>query len=65
MVVLFCFRFAELCSTLEPGRPVKTDKLAILGDAVRVLSQLKSEAQEYKEMNEKLAEEIQTLKVST
>ncbi|KAL3507667.1 hypothetical protein ACH5RR_033049 [Cinchona calisaya] len=55
-------RFAELCSILEPGRPVKTDKLAILGDAIRILNQLKSEAQEYKEMNEKLSEEIMTLK---
>ncbi|XP_071940600.1 transcription factor bHLH104-like [Coffea arabica] len=55
-------RFAELCSILEPGRPMKTDKLAILGDAIRILNQLKSEAQEYKEMNEKLSEEIKTLK---
>ncbi|KAL3506102.1 hypothetical protein ACH5RR_031484 [Cinchona calisaya] len=55
-------RFAELCSILEPGRPVKTDKLAILGDTIRILNQLKSEAQEYKEMNEKLSEEIKTLK---
>ncbi len=63
--MLYYFRFAELCSTLEPGRPVKTDKLAILGDAIRVVGQLKSEAQEYKELNEKLAEEIETLKVSS
>ncbi|XP_022858238.1 transcription factor bHLH34-like isoform X2 [Olea europaea var. sylvestris] len=56
-------RFSELCSLLEPDRPVKTDKLAILGDAIRVLNELKSESQEYKEMNEKLLEEIKTLKV--
>ncbi|KAL2506611.1 Transcription factor bHLH [Abeliophyllum distichum] len=56
-------RFSELCSILEPGRPVKTDKLAILGDAIRVLNELKSESQEYKEMNEKLLEEIKMLKV--
>ncbi|CAA2956074.1 transcription factor bHLH104-like [Olea europaea subsp. europaea] len=56
-------RFSELCSILEPGRPVKADKLAILGDAIRVLNELKSESQEYEEMNEKLLEEIKTLKV--
>ncbi|KAG6393088.1 hypothetical protein SASPL_147318 [Salvia splendens] len=55
-------RFTELSATLEPGRPAKTDKLAILGDAIRVLNQLKTESEEYKEMNEKLLEEIKTLK---
>ncbi|XP_076943890.1 transcription factor bHLH104-like [Bidens hawaiensis] len=55
-------RFIELSSTLEPGRPASTDKLAILGDAIRVLNQLKSEAHDFKEMNEKLSEEIKTLK---
>lgn len=55
-------RFSELSAVLEPGRPVKTDKLAILGDAIRVLNQLKSDSQEYNEMNERLLEEIKTLK---
>ncbi|XP_057430969.1 transcription factor bHLH104 isoform X2 [Lotus japonicus] len=55
-------RFCELSSVLEPGRPVKTDKPAILDDAIRVLSQLKTEAQELKETNEKLLEEIKCLK---
>ncbi|GAA0151515.1 basic helix-loop-helix transcription factor [Lithospermum erythrorhizon] len=54
--------FSELHSVLEPGRPVKIDKLAILNDAIRVLNQLKSESEEYKDMNEKLLEEIKTLK---
>lgn len=44
---------------------MKTDKLAILGDAIRALNQLRSEALEYKESNEKLLEEIKTLKVIT
>lgn len=56
-------RFSELSAVLEPGRPVKSDKLAILGDAIRVVNQLKTESEEYKEMNEKLLEEIKTLKV--
>ncbi|XP_071687104.1 transcription factor bHLH104-like [Rutidosis leptorrhynchoides] len=55
-------RFLELSSTLDPDRPANTDKLAELGDAVRVLNQLKSESEESKEMNEKLLEEIKTLK---
>jgi len=55
-------RFSELSSILEPGRPARTDKLAIIGDAIRVLNQLKTESQEYKETNEKLLEEIKTLK---
>lgn len=56
-------RFHELSSILEPGRPARTDKVAILDDAVRVLTQLGTEAQELKETNEKLLEEIKTLKV--
>ncbi|KAG8370397.1 hypothetical protein BUALT_Bualt14G0112700 [Buddleja alternifolia] len=55
-------RFSDLSAILEPGRPVKTDKLAILGDAIRIIKELKTESQEYQEMNERLLEEIQTLK---
>ncbi|XP_058082988.1 transcription factor bHLH104-like [Magnolia sinica] len=55
-------RFSDLCSVLEPGKPAKTDKSAIIGDAIRILNQLRSEAQELKEANEKLQEEIQVLK---
>ncbi|XP_024019435.1 transcription factor bHLH104 isoform X1 [Morus notabilis] len=55
-------RFMDLCSVLEPWRPTRTDKPAILDDAIRVLNQLKDEAQELKETNEKLLEEIKSLK---
>ncbi|KAK7393676.1 hypothetical protein VNO78_22239 [Psophocarpus tetragonolobus] len=55
-------RFCDLSSVLEPGRPVRTDKPAILDDAIRVLSQLKTEAQELKKTNEKLLGEIKCLK---
>ena len=58
------FRFMDLSAVLEPGRPTKTDKSAILDDAIRALGQLKNEAQELKETNEKLLEEIKSLKVS-
>ncbi|XP_022002635.1 transcription factor bHLH104 isoform X3 [Helianthus annuus] len=55
-------RFLELSSTLEPDRHATTDKFAMLGDAIRVLNQLKSETQDFKETIEKLSEEIKTLK---
>ncbi|EPS62474.1 hypothetical protein M569_12315, partial [Genlisea aurea] len=55
-------RFSELSALLEPGRPVKTDKLALLGDAIKVINQLKSESDEYRETNERLLEEIKMLK---
>ncbi|RWR91646.1 transcription factor bHLH104-like protein [Cinnamomum micranthum f. kanehirae] len=55
-------RFSDLCSILEPGRPVKTDKSAILSDAIRVLNQLRTEAKDLKEANEKLQEDIKVLK---
>ncbi|KAI4318006.1 hypothetical protein L6164_025819 [Bauhinia variegata] len=55
-------RFADLSFILEPGRSVKADKPAILDDAIRVLNQLKTEAQELRETNQKLLEEIKCLK---
>ncbi|XP_057546989.1 transcription factor bHLH104-like isoform X2 [Amaranthus tricolor] len=54
--------FLNLSSILEPGRAAKTDKLAILSDAIRVVKQLRIEAEEYKEENKKLQEEIESLK---
>ncbi|WOH05712.1 hypothetical protein DCAR_0625132 [Daucus carota subsp. sativus] len=55
-------RFMELASILEPGRPAKTDKTAILSDAVRMVTQLQSEARKLKESNEELQEKIKELK---
>lgn len=54
--------FSTLCSILEPGRPAKTDKSSILSDAIHVLNQLRTEAQELKQTNEKLQEDIKVLK---
>ncbi|CAH2070650.1 unnamed protein product [Thlaspi arvense] len=54
--------FMELSSVLEPTRTPKTDKSAILDDAIRVVNQLRGEALDLKETNQKLLEEIKSLK---
>ena len=56
-------RFLELGAILEPGRPPKADKVAILSDALRIVHQLRSEAQKLKESNEELQAKIKELKV--
>lgn len=53
----------ELGSILEPERPPKTDKAAILIDAVRMVTQLRGEAQKLKDSNSSLQEKIKELKV--
>ncbi|KAK1396207.1 BHLH domain-containing protein [Heracleum sosnowskyi] len=56
------YRFLKLSSILEPGRPPKTNKAAILNDVVRMLTQLRSEANTLKESNEEVQEKIGDLK---
>lgn len=58
------FRFAELCLLLDPGKPPKNDKVEILSDATRLLSQLRDEEKNLKEANESLKDSIKNLKVS-
>lgn len=48
---------------MDPGRPARTDKSAVLDDAIRVLNQLTAETGELKDAKKKLEEEIKTLKV--
>ncbi|EOY28540.1 DNA binding protein, putative isoform 2 [Theobroma cacao] len=55
-------RFLELGSILDPGRPLKVDKAVILVDAVRMVTQLRDEAQKLRESNESLQEKINELK---
>ncbi|XP_020229330.1 transcription factor ILR3 [Cajanus cajan] len=55
-------KFVELGAILEPGRPIKTDKAAILIDAVRMVTQLRGEAQKLKDTNQGLQEKIKELK---
>ncbi|KAG4177000.1 hypothetical protein ERO13_A11G280600v2 [Gossypium hirsutum] len=55
-------KFMELTSILEPERPPKTDKAAILVDAVRMVTQLQGEAQKLKDSNSSLHDRIKELK---
>ncbi|KAL4554903.1 hypothetical protein LXL04_037512 [Taraxacum kok-saghyz] len=55
-------KFLELASILEPGRPPKIDKSAILVDAVRMVTQLRKEAQKLKDSSSDLQEKIKELK---
>ncbi|WOH04229.1 hypothetical protein DCAR_0623638 [Daucus carota subsp. sativus] len=55
-------KFMELGAILEPGRPVKTDKAAILIDAARMVTQLRSESQKLRETNTELQEKVKELK---
>lgn len=50
-------------SILNHGRPPKIDKSVILGDAVRMIIQLRDEAQKLKESNESSLEKINEMKV--
>ncbi|KAG9159722.1 hypothetical protein Leryth_007749 [Lithospermum erythrorhizon] len=55
-------RFLELSSALEPGRPPKVDKIALLSDATRKIAQLRSEVHKLNESNEDLQLKIKDLK---
>lgn len=60
---LISVRFLELGTVLEPGKTPKMGKSSILNDAIRVMAELRSEAQKLKESNESLQEKIKELKV--
>ncbi|KAF2305017.1 hypothetical protein GH714_001092 [Hevea brasiliensis] len=53
----------ELGALLDPGRPPKMDKSVILADALKMVNQLKDEAQKLKDSNESLQDKINELKV--
>ncbi|XP_050212789.1 transcription factor ILR3-like [Mercurialis annua] len=55
-------RFMELAAFLDPGRPPKMDKSVILADAVKMVNQLRDDAQKLKESNESLQEKVIELK---
>ncbi|KAJ6728721.1 BHLH TRANSCRIPTION FACTOR [Salix koriyanagi] len=55
-------RFMELGALLDPGRPPKVDKSAILVDAARMVTQLRDESKKLRESNVSLQEKIDELK---
>lgn len=55
-------RFQDLNKILDPGRPPKTDKTLILGDAIRKVIQLRDEAAKLKESTQDLQVKINELK---
>ncbi|KAG6573215.1 Transcription factor ILR3, partial [Cucurbita argyrosperma subsp. sororia] len=55
-------RFLELNSILNHGTSPKIDKSVILGDAVRMILQLRDETQKLKESNENFLEKINEMK---
>ncbi|XP_022139836.1 transcription factor ILR3-like [Momordica charantia] len=55
-------RFLELNSIVNHGRPPKIDKSTLLGDAVRMIIQLRDEAQKLKESNETFLVKINEIK---
>ena len=61
----YMIRFTELCSVMDPGKPPKTDKSAILSDATRLMNHLRLEAKKLKDSNEALKDAIKSLKVTS
>ncbi|KAL3522089.1 hypothetical protein ACH5RR_014923 [Cinchona calisaya] len=55
-------RFQELSCLLDPKRPPKVEKAAILCDAARMVIQLRDEAQKLKESYKSLQEKVNELK---
>ena len=53
----------ELSTLLEPGRTPTADKTVILANALHTLNELRTEAQQVTESNERLREAIKKLKV--
>lgn len=63
LIFLLQLRFLELGSVLDPGKPLKVNKEAILSDATRMVIQLRDDAQKLKDSNESLQAKIEELKV--
>ena len=45
------YSFAELSKALDPRKDVKTDKTSIVADAIRVVTQLRAENGQLKQLN--------------
>ena len=49
--IIMCRSFAELSKALDPRKDVKTDKTSIVADAIRVVTQLRAENGQLKQLN--------------
>lgn len=57
---MLCLRsFLELSKVLEPGKAVKTDKTSTIADAIRIVTQLRAENGQLRQLNKFL--EVRTL----
>ena len=43
--------FNELSELLDPGKPSRTDKVSIIADAVKAITQLRAESHQMKQLN--------------
>ena len=49
---MLCLRsFLELSKVLEPGKAVKTDKTSTIADAIRIVTQLRAENGQLRQLN--------------
>eukprot|EP00898_Chlorokybus_atmophyticus_P001407 jgi/Chlat1/2267/Chrsp17S02574 len=55
-------RFEELAVAVDPGRPPKTDRAAVLADAVRVVEALREDVRQLREANVRLMDANRDLK---
>ncbi|CAL5223409.1 g5921 [Coccomyxa viridis] len=53
--------FAELSKVLEPGKAAKTDKSSIITDAIRIVTQLRAENGQLRQLNKFLEERVGTV----
>lgn len=52
--------FMELAKSLDPGKTPKTDKASIVADAIRVVTQLRTENSQLQQLNKFLEERVST-----
>lgn len=50
-IVVSACSFAELSKVLEPGKAAKTDKSSIITDAIRIVTQLRAENGQLRQLN--------------
>lgn len=51
-------RYSELASLIEPGKAPKTDRNLILEDAIRVISHMRAENNQLRQLNKFLEEKV-------